>query len=86
MTNDETNIIIYQADRKHAVKLLARDGKIWLTQAQIADLFGTSLSNVNKHIANILNDKELEKVSAIEFYSITATDEKTYTVAHYSLE
>ncbi len=84
MANDETNIIIYQTDRKHAVKLLARGGKIWLTQAQIADLFGTSLSNVNKHIANIFYDKELEESAVIEFYSITAADGKTYTVAHYS--
>lgn len=86
MTNDETNIIIYQTDRKHAVKLLARDGKIWLTQAQISELFGTSKPNVSMHISNIFRDGELAESSVVKDFLTTAADGKTYTVAHYSLE
>ncbi len=86
MANDETNIIIYQADRKHAVKLLARDGKIWLTQAQIADLFGTSKQNVSAHINNILKEKELDVDSNVKFYLTLLSTGRNAEVKYYSLE
>ena len=87
MENEQSNIIIYSTpDGKTNVSLMTRDGKVWLSQLQISDLFGTSVQNVSYHIINILRDKELDKDSVIKDYLITASDGKTYNVICYSLE
>lgn len=87
MQNNESNIIIYTTqDGKASVALYTRDGKVWLNQAQIAELFGTSIPNIAMHIAKVLKDGELEAKSVIKNYLTTATDGKQYEVAFYSLE
>ena len=65
---------------------MTRDGKVWLNQSQISNLFGTSVPNISYHIANILKEKELEANSVIKNYLITASDGKKYNVICYSLE
>ena len=73
MPESESNIIIYNPiDGKASVALYAKDGKIWLNQKQMAELFATSVANVNMHISNILKEKELDKKSVIKDYLITA--------------
>ena len=57
MPNNESNIIIYTTpDGKASVALYTRDGKVWLNQKQIAELFGTSVPTVNAHISKILKE------------------------------
>ncbi len=73
-------------DGKASVALYAKDGKIWLSQQQIAELFGTSKPNISIHIANVLKDKELNVNSAVKDYLTTATDGKQYNVVFYSQE
>ena len=65
---------------------MTRDGKVWLNQSQISDLFGTSVQNVSYHIINILKDRGLDENSVIKDYLITASDGKKYNVICYSLE
>lgn len=85
--NEQSNIIIYNTiDGKASVALYAKDGKIWLNQKQMAELFATSVPNINMHISNILKDGELNKGAVIKNYLITAADGKQYTVSFYSLE
>lgn len=73
MPDTESNIIIYNTiDGKASVALYAKDSKIWLNQKQMAELFATSVANVNMHISNILKEKELDKKSVIKDYLITA--------------
>ena len=85
--NDEQNIIIYRtADGRASVALYAKDGKIWLNQQQMAELFATSKSNISMHIANILKEKELNEISVVKNYLTTAADGKNYNVVFYSLE
>lgn len=87
MKNTESNIIIYNSiDGKASVALYAKDGKIWLNQKQLAELFATSVPNINIHISNILKENELNKNSVIKDYLITASDGKKYNVTFYSLE
>lgn len=87
MTPEQNNIIIYNTiDGKAAVALYAKDGKIWLNQKQMAELFATSVPNINMHISNILKDGELGEESVIKDYLITAADGKRYNVTFYSLE
>ncbi|MDD5791889.1 MAG: virulence RhuM family protein [Erysipelotrichaceae bacterium] len=87
MENEQNDIIIYSTpDGKTRVSLMTRDGKVWLNQTQISDLFGTSVPNICYHIANILREKELDANSVIKDYLITASDGKNYNVICYSLE
>lgn len=81
------NIIIYYTiDGKATVTLVAKDGMVWMNQNQIAELFDTSIPNISMHISKILKDKELEAESVIKEYLTTASDNKEYNVAFYSLE
>ena len=85
--NDEQNIIIYRtADGRASVALFAKDGKIWLNQQQMAELFATSKQLISHHIANILKENELKKFSVVKKYLTTAADGKSYNVVFYSLE
>lgn len=87
MENEQSNIIIYtSSDGKSRVSLMTRDGKVWLNQLQIAELFGTSKQNIGQHIANILREKELDSNSVVKNYFTTASDGKAYNVVFYSLE
>ena len=78
---DEQNIIIYRtADGRSSVALYAKDGKIWLNQQQMAELFATSKQTISYHIANILKDNELKNKSVVKEYLTTAADGKNYNV------
>ena len=87
MSDQPSNIIIYNtADGKASVALYARDGKIWLNQQQMAQLFATSKQAVSHHIVNILKEKELLETAVVKQYLTTAADGKNYNVVFYSLE
>ena len=85
--DEQQNIIIYRtADGRASVALFAKDGKIWLNQQQMAELFATSKQLISHHIANILKEKELDQISVVKQYLTTAADGKNYNVVFYSLE
>jgi len=87
MNQEQNKMIIYETvDGKAKVTLWERDGQVWMNQKQLAELFDTSVPNVNIHISNILSDKELNANSVIKDYLITATDGKNYNVTFYSLD
>lgn len=77
------DIIIYNTnDGKAAIKLYADNGTVWLTQAQIAELFNKERSGISKHIKNIFNEGELEEKSNVNFLHIANSDKP---VAFYNL-
>ena len=80
-------IIIYQAD-KESVSLEVRieDETVWLTQAQMAELFQTTRNNITLHISNIFSEKELEENSACKESLLTANDGKRYKTKFYNLD
>ena len=85
--DEQQNIIIYRtADGRASVALYAKDGKIWLNQQQMAELFATSKQTISYHIINILKEKELHENSVVKEYLTTAADGKNYNVVFYSLE
>jgi len=61
-------------------------GTVWLSQAEMADLFGTSTPNINIHIRNILKERELPEASVVKKSLITAADGKNYQTKLYRLE
>lgn len=82
----ENELIIYNTDDGKAdVKLYSRDGVIWMNQQQMALLFDTSKPNISMHIANVLQDKELDEISVVKDYLTTAADGKNYNVTYYAL-
>lgn len=83
---EKNGIIIYNTDDGKAdVKLYSKDGVIWMNQQQMALLFDTSKPNISMHIANILQDNELEENSVVKDYLTTASDGKNYSVTYYAL-
>ncbi len=87
MSDTESNIIIYNTiDGKASVALYAKDGKIWLNQKQMAELFATSKQTISYHISNILKESELDVSSVVKDYLTTADDGKQYHIVFYALE
>ena len=77
--SSRNNIIIYNTlDGKASVSQYAKDGMVWINQNQIAELFDTSKQNIGQHIANVLNEKELNVDSVVKNYFTTAADGKEY--------
>lgn len=71
------DIIIYNtADGKAEIKLYADNGTVWLTQAQIVDLFNSSKSSISEHIKNIFSEDELDENSVVRKIRTTAADGK----------
>lgn len=78
------NFIIYNTDDGQTnVKLYANDGTVWLTQAQMAELFDRSRSVITKHINNIFQEGELDKESNVQKMNIAFSDKP---VTLYSLD
>ena len=61
--NNENGLIIYQDDNG-SVKVNVRfsDEDVWLTQAQLAEIYATTQENISMHLSNIYKDAELEQV------------------------
>lgn len=59
----EGEIILYTSETGARVQLRASDGTVWLTQTQIADLYGSSLQNVQQTIARVLADGEVTEAT-----------------------
>ncbi len=86
MSNQQEIIIYNSPDGKSSVALMAKDGSVWLSQNQLAELFDTSRANITMHISNILKDNELEHNSVCKYFLHTAADGKKYNVLFYSLD
>ncbi len=79
-------IAVYETeDGKIKISVLFQDENLWLTQKLMAELFECSTDNISLHLKNIFADKELDKKSVVEYYSVTASDGKNYKSKHYSL-
>lgn len=79
--------IIYNTDDGNAsVRLYANDGTVWMTQAQIAELFQSSKQNISQHIKHCVADGEFEINSVVKYLFTTASDGKKYKTAFYSLD
>lgn len=82
-----SGLILYRTEDGQAeVSLRALDGSVWLSQLQMAELFATSVPNVNIHIRNLLKEGELSADSVIKESLITAADGKPYRTKLYRLE
>ena len=85
---DESQIVLYQLNESISlqVKIDASHDTVWLTQQQIADLFGTKRPAITKHLRNIFNSGELDQNSVSSILEHTAADGKTYKTQFYNLD
>jgi len=84
---ENQNILIYQNESGNInVDVKFEDESIWLSQKQLAVIFGKSVKTINEHIQNIFKEEELEENTVIRNYRITASDDKNYDVLHYNLD
>ena len=70
-------LIEYQTeDGVTVIRLQARDGNVWLSQADMADLFQATKQNISLRIRNILYDGEQDEDSVVKEHLTTAADWK----------
>lgn len=85
--SDPAKVIIYPSkDGRPDIQLRVEDGTVWLSQLEIAELFGSTVANVNIHIRNVLKEGELAADSVIKESLITAADGKRYKTKLHRLE
>lgn len=79
--------LIYQnPDSAADIEVYLEGETVWLTQAQMAELFQSSKSNLSEHIKRIFEEGELEEDSVVRKFRTTAADGKRYLVTHYNLD
>lgn len=90
---DETpkgEILVYTAeDGSGRIRVLLEDETVWLTQSMMAELYETSVPNINIHIRNILEEKELRPEATIKEYLMVRQEgsRKVHRpVKHYNLD
>jgi len=82
-----SELILYQTeDGKTRVQLRVVEGSVWLSQAEIAELFATTKQNVSLHTANVLKEGELTANAVVKDSLTTAADGKNYRTKLYRLE
>lgn len=87
MNGGQGELILYRTeDGRTELHLRAADGTVWLTQAEMAELFETSKQNISLHIRKILAEGELSEASVVKFYLTTASDGKRYKTMVYRLD
>ena len=85
---EENNKILIYTDSSGLTKIDVRltEDTLWLTQAQMCELYQTSKSNVSEHIKHIFEEGELQEDAVVRKFRTTAADGKNYQVLHYNLD
>ena len=82
-----SEIIIYQTEDGYTkIDVKFEDETVWLTQAQLCELYQTSKSNISEHIKHIFEEEELDEESVVRKFRTTAADGKNYNTIHYNLD
>ena len=85
--NQHGEIILYQTeDGLTKIDVHFEDETVWLTQAQLCDLYQTSKSNISEHIKHIFAEGELEESQVVRKFRTTAADGKSYNMSFYNLD
>lgn len=84
---DGNKVIIYTAsDGQTKIDVKLEDETLWLTQAQMCELYQTSKSNISEHIKHIIEEGELQEDSVVRKFRTTAADGKSYLTTFYNLD
>lgn len=85
--NKKNELVIFEtADNTIKLDVPVEGETVWLTQAQMTQLFETSKQNVSLHINNCFREGELDKNSVVKDFLTTAKDGKNYKTKYYNLD
>jgi len=85
--HNESNLLIYQnQEGKIQIDVHLENETVWLTQAQMSELFGKGRTTITEHILNIFKEGELEENSVCRNFRHTANDGKNYETKYYNLD
>ncbi len=86
-TDNSSSFIIFRTDDDSvSVDVRLEEETIWLTQDQIAALYGVERPGITQHIKNIFTEGELDEDSVSKKFLRTAADGKNYDTKHYNLD
>ena len=85
---DKANeIVLFESkDREVSLTVPVQGDTVWLTQAQMAELFETTKQNISLHANNCFKEGELDKEAVVKDFLTTASDGKRYKTKYYSLD
>lgn len=84
---DKNEIVVYQPEGgEFHIEVRVENETVWLTQAQMAELFHATKQNISLHIANIYKEGELDRDSVVKEYLTTASDGKCYKTKWFNLD
>ena len=85
---EENNKIFIYTDSSGLTKIDVKleENTLWLTQAQMCELYQTSKSNVSEHIKHIFEEGELQEEAVVRKFRTTAADGKSYLTTFYNLD
>ena len=87
MIENKGDIVIYKTqDGLTKINVKFEDETVWLTQAQLVELYQTSKSNISEHIKHIFEEQELDEKSVVRNFRTTASDGKDYNTKFYNLD
>lgn len=86
-TQTKSEIVIFKtSDEKISIDVRFEGETVWLMQAQLVDLYGSSKANVSEHIKHIFEEEELKEDSVVRNFRTTAGDGKSYQTKYYNLD
>ena len=83
-TENTGEIVVYQPDEITRLEVMMTNETVWLTQAQISQLFGVGQPAISKHLKNIFTSGELEITAVHSILEYTAADGKSYKTGKIS--
>jgi hypothetical protein len=82
-----SEIILYQTeDGTSKIEVRLDNETVWMSQAQMVELFQTTKQNISLHVSKIFAEGELQEDSVVKEYLTTAIDGKHYRIKHYNLD
>ncbi len=87
MAKNTSELVLYQTDDGQTkIQVRLENETVWLTQAQMVELFQTTKQNVSLHMRNIFAERELSEDSVVKESLTTASDGKNYATKYYNLD
>lgn len=84
---ENSSLLLYQTeDGQTKIEVRLQDETVWLSQAQLCELFDKDKRTISEHIQNIFKEEELFEESVVRKFRTTASDSKNYLVNYYNLD
>lgn len=82
-----TEFLLYRSEDGQArIEVRMAGETVWLSLAQMSELFGRDKSVISRHIRNVFHDGELAREAVVAVFATTAADSKTYQVEYFNLD